>query len=69
MKNIGKMMKNLQAMQDKMQQEIDAVEVEGSSGGGVVTAGGAASEAPASPRSSIAPWPRMVARSTCDSLL
>jgi DNA-binding YbaB/EbfC family protein len=38
MKNIGKMMKNLQAMQDRMQQEIDAVEMEGSSGGGVVTA-------------------------------
>jgi len=38
MKNIGKMMKNLQAMQDKMQQEIDTVEVEGTSGGGVVTA-------------------------------
>ncbi len=35
--NIGKMMKDLQKMQAKMQQEVDAVEVEGTAGGGVVT--------------------------------
>jgi len=36
--NIGKMMKDLQKMQTKMQQEVDALELEGSAGGGVVTA-------------------------------
>jgi len=36
--NLGKMMKDLQGMQAKLQTEIDAVEVEASSGGGVVTA-------------------------------
>ena len=36
--NIGKMMKDLQKMQAKMQEQIETVEVEGSSGGGVVTA-------------------------------
>ena len=36
--NLGKMMKDLQSMQAKLQTEIDAVEVEASSGGGVVTA-------------------------------
>jgi DNA-binding YbaB/EbfC family protein len=36
--NIGKMMKDLQKMQAKLQEEIDALEVEASSGGGVVTA-------------------------------
>ena len=36
--NIGKMMKDLQKMQGKLQGEIDALEIEGSSGGGVVTA-------------------------------
>ncbi len=36
--NVGKMMKNLQKMQAKMQEEIEALEIEGSSGGGVVTA-------------------------------
>ncbi len=36
--NIGKMMKDLQKMQAKMQEEIDTVEVEASSGGGIVTA-------------------------------
>jgi DNA-binding YbaB/EbfC family protein len=35
--NIGKMMKDLQKMQAKMQQDIDALEIEGSAGGGVVT--------------------------------
>lgn len=35
--NIGKMMKNLQRMQSQMQEKIDALEVEGSAGGGVVT--------------------------------
>ena len=35
--NIGKMMKNLQKMQAKLQTEVDALKVEGSSGGGVVT--------------------------------
>ena len=35
--NIGKMMKDLQKMQSKMQQDIDALEVEGTAGGGVVT--------------------------------
>ncbi len=36
--NVGKMMKDLQKMQDKMQTEIENVEVEASSGGGIVTA-------------------------------
>jgi len=36
--NIGKMMKDLQKMQAKMQQDVDALEMEGSAGGGVVTA-------------------------------
>lgn len=36
--NVAKMMKNLQKMQTQMQAEIDNVEVEGSSGGGVVVA-------------------------------
>ena len=35
--NIGKMMKDLQKMQAKMQESMDTVEIEGSSGGGVVT--------------------------------
>ena len=35
--NMGKMMRDLQKMQAKMQEEIDALEVEGSAGGGVVT--------------------------------
>ena len=36
--NIQKMMKDLQRMQSKIQEDIDALEVEASSGGGVVTA-------------------------------
>ena len=36
--NIGKMMKDLQKMQAKLQTEVDGVEVEATSGGGVVTA-------------------------------
>ena len=36
--NVGKMMKNLQEMQAKMQSQIETVEVEATSGGGVVTA-------------------------------
>jgi DNA-binding YbaB/EbfC family protein len=36
--NIGKMMKDLQKMQTKMQQDLQALEVEGSAGGGIVTA-------------------------------
>ena len=35
--NIGKMMKDLQQMQSKLQQEMDALEIEGSSGGEMVT--------------------------------
>ena len=35
--NIGKMMKDLQKMQAKMQEEMETLEIEGSSGGGVVT--------------------------------
>jgi DNA-binding YbaB/EbfC family protein len=35
--NMGKMMRDLQKMQAKMQEEIDALEVEASAGGGVVT--------------------------------
>jgi DNA-binding YbaB/EbfC family protein len=36
--NVAKMMKDLQKMQAKLQSEIDSVEVEASSGGGMVTA-------------------------------
>jgi len=36
--NLGKMMKDLQKMQAKMQEEIDQLEIESASGGGVVTA-------------------------------
>jgi DNA-binding YbaB/EbfC family protein len=36
--NLGKMMKNLQQMQAKMQTEIQRLDVEASSGGGMVTA-------------------------------
>jgi len=36
--NVEKMMKNLQRMQSKLQDEIEALEVEATSGGGVVTA-------------------------------
>jgi DNA-binding YbaB/EbfC family protein len=36
--NIGKMMKDLQKMQAKLQDEIETVEIEASAGGGVVTA-------------------------------
>ncbi len=36
--NLGKMMKDLQQMQAKMQSDLDGLEVEGSAGGGVVTA-------------------------------
>lgn len=36
--NIGKMMKDLQRMQGKLQEQIDALEVEASSGGEIVTA-------------------------------
>ena len=36
--NIGKMMKDLQKMQSKMQDDLQNLEVEGSAGGGVVTA-------------------------------
>lgn len=36
--NIGKMMKGLQQMQAKMQEQMETLEVEASSGGGVVTA-------------------------------
>ncbi len=35
--NIGKMMKDLQKMQTKMQESLDTLEIEGTSGGGVVT--------------------------------
>ena len=35
--NIGKMMKDLQKMQAKMQETLDVLEIEGTSGGGVVT--------------------------------
>ena len=38
MKNVGKMMRDLQKMQAKMQDEIENVEVEATSGGGVVSA-------------------------------
>ena len=36
--NIGKMMKDLQKMQGKMQAGVEKVEVDASSGGGIVTA-------------------------------
>lgn len=36
--NIGKMMKDLKKMQARMEQEIDAIEVEGTAGGGMVEA-------------------------------
>lgn len=36
--NIAKMMKDLQKMQSKLQAEIETLEVEASSGGGMVTA-------------------------------
>ena len=36
--NISKMMKDLQKMQAKMQEDLDRLELEGSSGGGIVTA-------------------------------
>ena len=36
--NIGKMMKDLQKMQTQMQQDLQTLEVEGSAGGGIVTA-------------------------------
>lgn len=36
--NIQKMMKDLQKMQSKLQDEIEALELEATSGGGVVTA-------------------------------
>ena len=36
--NFGKMMKDLQKMQSKLQTEIEALELEASSGGGIVTA-------------------------------
>ena len=36
--NIGKMMKDLQKMQTKMQEDLQTLEVEGSAGGGIVTA-------------------------------
>ena len=35
---LGKMMKDLQKMQAKMQEDIEALEIETSSGGGMVTA-------------------------------
>ena len=35
--NIGKMMKDLQKMQAKLQVEMDALEIDASSGGGAVT--------------------------------
>jgi hypothetical protein len=36
--NLSKMMKDLQAMQTKLQSQVEALEVEASSGGGMVTA-------------------------------
>jgi DNA-binding YbaB/EbfC family protein len=36
--NIGKMMKDLQRMQAKMQDDLETLEMEGSAGGGVITA-------------------------------
>ena len=36
--NIGKMMKDLQKMQSQLQEKIDALEIEATAGGGMVTA-------------------------------
>ena len=36
--NLGKMMKDLQKMQAKLQSEVETLEIEASSGGGMVTA-------------------------------
>ena len=36
--NLGKMMKDLQKMQSRIQDEMEALEIEASAGGGVVTA-------------------------------
>lgn len=36
--NLGKMMKDLQRMQGQLQEKVDALEVEGTAGGGVVIA-------------------------------
>ena len=36
--NIGKMMKDLQRMQGQLQEKVDALEVEGTAGGGVIVA-------------------------------
>ena len=36
--NLGKMMKDLQKMQAKMQEDLDGLEIEATAGGGVVTA-------------------------------
>jgi DNA-binding YbaB/EbfC family protein len=36
--NLGKMMKDLQKMQAKLQSEVESLEIEASSGGGMVTA-------------------------------
>ena len=38
MKNIGKLMKQAQQMQEQMMAKLEALEVEGSAGGGMVTA-------------------------------
>lgn len=38
MKNIGKMMKQAQKMQEQLQRTMEEMEVEGSAGGGMVTA-------------------------------
>ena len=35
--NIGKMMKDLQTMQSRLQTEIETVEIEGTAGGGMIT--------------------------------
>jgi nucleoid-associated protein EbfC len=36
--NLGKMMKDLQKMQEKLQADVEELEIEATSGGGVVTA-------------------------------
>jgi DNA-binding YbaB/EbfC family protein len=36
--NLGKMMKDLQKMQAKLQTEIETIEIEGTSGGGMISA-------------------------------
>lgn len=36
--NLGKMMKDLQKMQEKLQADVEVLEIEATSGGGVVTA-------------------------------